>query len=582
MSLSNLRVASKLGLAFGLMLAMSVALGVFAVERMRSIYSAGDVVASKWLPSVAALSEIRDNVNGLRRSQSRLLLAQDEVQRDDARAQFRVATTKLSSALSRYETLIRSDQERDKYNSVKARLAIFIDSNARIQALVQEGEGARNEAIAVLNGDSRRTLLATYEAISELISYSAAKSATDVAGAHARLVEAQIMITLALALALVIGAGLAVALVRSINKPLREVLAENARIARGDLTGRVDGGGRRDELGSLLDSTAAMRRSLRDTVKEVGAGVTTIATASSQIAAGATDLSGRTEEQASNLQQAAASLEQLSSTVGHNAESANQGNQFAASARDVATRGGEIVTQVVSAMDEIATSSRQVSAITATIDSIAFQTNILALNAAVEAARAGEQGRGFAVVADEVRNLAQRSAQAAREIKSLIAASMQRIASGTSLASEAGATMQEIQTHVRRVNDLMNEISAASTEQASGLGQVNQAVAALDAMTQQNASMVEESAASAASLQEQTGRLRTLLDTFKLGGAPAANRPQAAPDASAIAPHPATSERHAPANDRRHPVSHANASVTAHPAARAHAAKPDDDDWQTF
>ncbi|MCL4745365.1 MAG: MCP four helix bundle domain-containing protein [Burkholderiaceae bacterium] len=608
MSLSNLRVATKLGLSFGLMLAISMALGVFAVERMRSIYSAGDVVASKWLPGVTALSEIRDNVNALRHAQGSLLLAQDEPQRDAARTQFRKASADLKADMARYEAFVRSNDEREKYDRFTARLAVFVDGDARIQALALEGEGSRHEAITVFNGDSRRALNATYEAIDALIEHNAAGSAADVAGAHATMVAAQTTIAAALAIALFVGSALGVALVRSINRPLRQVLEENARIATGDLCAVVDGDGRRDELGSLLDSTAAMRQSLRRTVHEVNTGVATIATASAQIAAGATDLSGRTEEQASNLQQAAASLEQLSSTVGHNAESANQANQFAASAHDVATRGGDIVTQVVGAMEEIATSSRQVSAITATIDSIAFQTNILALNAAVEAARAGEQGRGFAVVADEVRNLAQRSAQAAREIKSLVAASMQRIASGTSLASEAGATMQEIQTHVRRVNDLMNEISAASTEQASGLVQINQAVASLDAMTQQNAAMVEESAASAGSLQDQASRLRTLLASFKLDDASAAQYREAPPPAPGAAPVPGAG--HDPANDPPHPGggSHAHASPAAQATrssadfgshfsahsptnpsassgqrpARTRAATPGEEDWQTF
>ncbi len=516
MTLPNLRVANKLRLAFGLGLAMTVVLSTFAVDRMRSIYAAGDLIASNWLPSVTALADVRNALDATRQAQSQLLLASSRAQRDAERSRFLDASRALENAQLRYAKLIHSDEERAKYRRFETLAAAYFGGSVKINALVMESDYATAEAVRLYFQDNREAFRAVSDAIAELIAFNAATSAADVARARRQLEQAQAMIAGALVLTLVAGALFARTITRSINASLSLAVEENARIAEGDLTGSVDGYGRHDEFGRLLDSAAAMRGSLRRVAKEVSHGVSTIATASSQIAAGAADLRLRSAEQASRLQQAAASLGQLSGTVGHNAQSAHEGHRFAASAREVATRGGEIVSRVVYAMDEIAARSHRVSEITATIDTIAFQTNILALNAAVEAARAGEQGRGFATVAHEVRQLAQRSARAAREIKALVGASIEGIAVGSTLASEAGTTMGEIETHVHRVNELMNEISAASTEQATGLVQVNEAVASIDATTRKNAVMVEASAASAASLEEQATRLRTLLESFRL------------------------------------------------------------------
>jgi methyl-accepting chemotaxis protein len=271
--------------------------------------------------------------------------------------------------------------------------------------------------------------------------------------------------------------------------------------------------------GSVLAALGAMVASLRHTVSQVRASTDSISTASSEIATGNTDLSARTEQTASNLQQTASSMEQLTGTVKQTADSATTANQLAASAAQVAQRGGSVVTAVVTTMDDIQASSKKIADIIGTIDSIAFQTNILALNAAVEAARAGEQGRGFAVVASEVRSLAQRSAEAAREIKSLIGASVEKVETGSKLVADAGSTMNEIVASVQRVTDIIGEISAAATEQSQGIGQVNVAVTQLDQMTQQNAALVEESAAAAESLKDQAGKLAGVVSTFRLQAA---------------------------------------------------------------
>jgi len=308
---------------------------------------------------------------------------------------------------------------------------------------------------------------------------------------------------------------------RRLMADLGRVMNLSERVTAGDLTATADTG-RRDEVGDLVRSLGAMVVRLRESMQTVQQASASVAAASHEIAAGNIDLSQRTEQTSSNLQQAASSIEQLTGTVTQSADSARQANQLADSAAAVARRGGEVVSQVVSTMDEINQSSRKIADIIGTIDGIAFQTNILALNAAVEAARAGEQGRGFAVVAGEVRSLAQRSAEAAKEIKSLIGASVDRVEAGARLVQDAGTTMNEIVASVQRVNDIIAEISAAASEQSGGIGLVNRSVSQLDQMTQQNAALVEESAAAAESLKSQSERLASVVNRFVLGQAGAA------------------------------------------------------------
>ncbi|MCZ8394064.1 methyl-accepting chemotaxis protein [Achromobacter xylosoxidans] len=302
---------------------------------------------------------------------------------------------------------------------------------------------------------------------------------------------------------------------RRVLQPLKDAGHHFDRIAGGDLTARVEVRNT-NEIGQLFAALKRMQESLTRTVSSVRRGVDEINTGSHEIAAGNTDLSSRTEQQAASLEETAASMEELASTVKQNADNARQANQLAASASDVAERGGSAVAEVVNTMQGISASSRKISEIVSVIDGIAFQTNILALNAAVEAARAGEQGKGFAVVAGEVRSLAQRSAQAAKEIKGLIEDSVSKVGAGSQQVERAGATMQEIVASVKRVTDIMGEISAASEEQSSGIDQVNRAVSQMDEVTQQNAALVEEAAAAAGSLQEQAQRLAEAVAVFKI------------------------------------------------------------------
>lgn len=298
-------------------------------------------------------------------------------------------------------------------------------------------------------------------------------------------------------------------------EPLRDAVAKINYIADADLSHDLDDMGN-NEIGQLFSAMKRMRHSLSDIVAEVRSGSDSIHTGAREIAAGNADLSARTEQQASSLEETATSMEQLTATVKQNAENAQQASAMANEASSTASRGGEVVNQVIGTMRDISDSSKKITEITGLIDSIAFQTNILALNASVEAARAGEQGRGFAVVAGEVRNLAGRSSEAAKEIKQLIENSVRQVQTGSTLVGEAGETMKEVVTAVRRVTDIMDEISSASREQSGGIEQVSQAVGQMDEVTQQNASLVQEAATAAASLEEQASRLEEIVSIFRL------------------------------------------------------------------
>ncbi|MEG0716978.1 MAG: methyl-accepting chemotaxis protein [Comamonas sp.] len=397
-------------------------------------------------------------------------------------------------------------------------------------------------------------------------------------------------------LLVMMGLGLAGMIVRSITRPLDRAVDLADTIAAGDLTVDVHDD-RKDELGHLLRSLSAMTHKLRTVVGEVRSGVESVSAAASQIATGNHDLSARTEQTAANLEETAASLEELTSTVTQSADTSRQANQLAGTAVQAAERGGAVVQQVVQSMAQINSSSRKISDIIGVIDGIAFQTNILALNAAVEAARAGEQGRGFAVVAGEVRSLAGRSAEAAKEIKTLITASVLNVDAGSAQVTQAGESMQEIVSSVRRVTDLIGELSAASGEQHDGFAQVNQAVSNLDQMTQQNAALVEESSAAAMAMNEQAQRLAEVVAVFNVGTtafkAAAVKAPVVAHAYAAAKPAPAQQPSASPASLGRakgqavqaeKPAAAAKLMVPAKPAAAAPkaVAQGAEDDWESF
>jgi methyl-accepting chemotaxis protein len=447
---------------------------------------------------------------------------------------------------------------------------------------------------------SYKAMTARTESSARLLETAASQAGTAARSAGER------SLWLLMSLALAVGL-LAVAASWWVQRRIVRDLRAAADVAREVAEGRLQapaaaqaGSSRQDELGELLRALGAMTQRLHGSIDAVRQAADSIRLSSAEIASGNQDLSQRTEHAAGNLQQTASSVQQLVGTVRQSADSAAQANQLAASAAEVAQRGGSVVTQVVSTMDEIESASRKIADIIGVIDGIAFQTNILALNAAVEAARAGEQGRGFAVVAGEVRSLAQRSADAAREIKALIGSSVDKVEAGSRLVKDAGATMDEIVASVQRVSDIIGEINAAAAEQSSSLGQVNGAIGQLDQMTQQNAALVEESAAAAESLKQQAARLADVVSTFRLGdgAAPvagpltrpapiAAEKPPPAPALPSPAPAAQINTPGYSGAERRGPE---RAQNVVRPAFQPQAAKAEpamaksgtDDDWETF
>ncbi len=424
-------------------------------------------------------------------------------------------TQAITTVQNKVKELVVSDEGKAQLERIGAARSQALEVIRQAAALRGQGDGA---AATALVNDKLQPLVTAY--VGELDSFIQLQERRRDEAAQRTQEQRQraLWVSLAVCAVVVLGAlALSAWLVRSLTEPLQRAVGLADAIEGGDLTQDVHDE-RGDELGHLLRALSAMGAKLRAVVGEVRTGVESVSAAAGQIATGNHDLSARTEQTAANLEETAASMEELTATVTQSADTARQANQLAAQAAQAAQHGGEVVGQVVASMEHITESSRKIGDIIGLIDSIAFQTNILALNAAVEAARAGEQGRGFAVVAAEVRSLAQRSAQAANEIKSLINTSVQTVDVGARQVESAGKAMQETVDSAQRVGDIIGEITAASSEQSLGISQVNQAVGDIDRMTQQNAALVEESAAAAESLREQAARLAQLVSQFKLAG----------------------------------------------------------------
>jgi methyl-accepting chemotaxis protein len=509
-------VGQQLGAAFAIVLVLTAVLGVDALWALSRVDAQARELSAKWLTGVGHLTQSRVALAEMRDMEVKHSRTDDRSYHSEYEEKITAASKKIQDNMSAYKTLGAEEEEGKLLVNFDKGWADYQKFSQQVLALGRDKKQA--DAADISDGAAAMALDETLGALSALSDFSFAGGRAAAERASATYHESQVLAMCLLAASLVLGVGLAVVITRNLVGQLGGEPATAVQLARavaaGDLSSTVVV--RAGDTQSLMASLSAMQKSLATAVSQVRMGSESVATASSQIAEGNQDLSGRTEHQASALQQTAATMDELGSTVRNNAENARQANDLAQTAAGVASKGGSMVGQVVETMKGINESSRRISDIIGTIDGIAFQTNILALNAAVEAARAGEQGRGFAVVASEVRSLAQRSAQAAKEIKTLISASVERVEQGTSQVDQAGHTMQEIVAAVQRVSAIVGEISSASVEQSSGVSQVSQAVTQMDQATQQNAALVEESAAAAESLKVQAQQLVQAVAVFRL------------------------------------------------------------------
>ncbi len=517
--LLNLKIGQKLGLGFGLLLALLAVLAGASALQMSRLADDSDYFAINLVPSYEVQNTIALGLNSLRRYEFRHVMVSDAEGKRQTEANIDKTRKLMATAFDRYEKeLVSDDEDLRDLKAARSLVGAYEAQMDLVREVSHQGiDNSEQKAVAdvMILGPSFQAFGAAEAAVRTWWDYNVKLARQQTVDSRSTYNTAKItMLTLVL-VAFGLGIGAAVAITRSIVLPLQQAVHIATTVAQGDLSSHIEVKGR-DETAQLLGALVQMNDRLADIVGQVRAGSDSIATGSSQIATGNADLSQRTEEQASNLQQTAASMEQLASTVNLNADTAKHANQLAAGASAAATKGGLVVAEVVNTMQEIASSSKKIADIIGVIDGIAFQTNILALNAAVEAARAGEQGRGFAVVASEVRSLASRSADAAKEIKTLINASVERVEVGARQVNEAGLSVGEIVSQVKRVSDLINEISSATSEQTSGIAQVGNAVNQLDQVTQQNAALVEESAAAAESLRHQASRLTEVVAVFKL------------------------------------------------------------------
>ena len=586
------------------MLLLTLVLGGIALVQMSRIHANAQEMSSNLLPSVVQTGELRVLLNRMRRSEAGIVTARSTAEVAAFAQQVAARHKDVEAAEAIYEPLLSTDEERKIYLAYKQSKADYAQQHASLMEIAKGVDYSTAETLErtgdalglMFAGQSEASFVAVVETLGGLQKLNAQAALQADSDAQSIFQGARISVLVTMAAAVGLAVFLAVAITRAVTRPAAQAASAALAIAQGELGVPITAHGK-DEMGLILQALEEMRSNLSRVVTGVRTSAESVASASAQIASGNNDLSARTEQQASALEETAASMEELGSTVRQNADNARTANQLAVNASTVAAQGGEVVAEVVETMKGINASSNKIADIISVIDGIAFQTNILALNAAVEAARAGEQGRGFAVVAGEVRSLAQRSAEAAKEIKSLITASVERVEQGSALVDKAGATMTEVVTAIRRVTDIMGEISAASSEQSAGVGQVGEAVTQMDQATQQNAALVEEMAAAAASLNTQAGELVQAVAVFKLaqdsaysagtrlgataGAAPTTSRPVLSAAKAASALRPAATKVSKPAASLAAPAGKAPASTPA--AAPAASGKGGaDDEWESF
>ncbi|CUJ61301.1 methyl-accepting chemotaxis protein [Achromobacter xylosoxidans] len=513
---TGLRIRARLSGAFLIVAMIGGAIGAVGVWGLASINDMNTRLYEVELRGLSDMKEANIHFIYAGRARNSYLAASSERERQAARAQFDNAVRNMDKLRDRAQAYYQTDEGRqmlDRFKEMeetwKRDADAFFTAAAALPPVQKDPRAAEIERHVIASSEQLDRVMSKLALQKEA---STAQSVREGSDLYERMRDVMILLSVA---GVVLGILLGAVMTRGIVRPLGQAVSAARRVAAGDLTGDIQVA-TRDETGDLMAALKAMNASLTGIVREVRGGSEGIAAASSQIAQGNADLSQRTEEQAASLEQTAASMEELTGTVRQNAANAGQAEQLVSQASAVAARGGEVVDGVVQTMGAISDSSRRIADITNVIDGIAFQTNILALNAAVEAARAGEQGRGFAVVAGEVRTLAQRSALAAKEINALINESVSRVEDGSRQADEAGRTMRDVVQSVRRAATLVREIASASAEQSTGIDQVNVAIAQMDGVTQQNAALVEQAAAAAASMREQAGHLAQQVRRFKV------------------------------------------------------------------
>ncbi|MBA4216196.1 MAG: methyl-accepting chemotaxis protein [Methylibium sp.] len=610
-AIKNLRVGTRLALGFGMLLALLIAMAVIGGLQTRTINNYARFYPENILPSLRVLYQLDQALSDSRRYESQLSLA-DDAGRKDLLARLDKARNAANEQLRAYEPLIADAQDRALWTKAKEQTAAYFALQDKVLAASQAAAADPSklpEVAAIIFGEGRTAFSAMRETTAKWWDYND-KLAADTTAAASRSYDRVILVFVLVGIAaLALGLLAAWTTTRSITLPVHKAGAAVRAVAGGDLTQRLTADSR-DELGQLLLELDDMTQNLSRMVSSVRQGCDELNVAAAEIAQGNADLSARTENQASSLEETAASVEQMASQIKANADNARQADQLAHHASEVASAGGTAVGDVVATMEAISASSSKISDIIGTIDGIAFQTNILALNAAVEAARAGEQGRGFAVVAGEVRLLAQRSAEAAKEIKSLIGDSVGKVESGSAQVLSARETIVQMVNEVRKVTDLVGEITVSSREQSEGVTQINVAVSQLDQATQQNAALVEQTAAAAESMRQQTAKLSEAVAVFRvdggLGASPRAASPKPAAHRSAApagahrpagSPKPAVQRPAALQQPPRRPVAAKPAQqveaaplppASAPPAAQmpapklAAAASGAEGDWETF
>jgi len=515
--INNMRVGSRLGAAFGLIILLLIIVSATAVIKISSINSSIEQIVNDRYVKVRLAFDVRDGVNDQIKFLRGIVIDTKNPEQNKKRyLQLDDTIKQTNLAMDKIAAIQSTPTGKQKIKALQDASDVFEAGKEELIRLAQAGdvEGATEYVLRKLTTSQNAYLgLATAFADSQDAQLQA-EGKKAVADGQTAIELTLVFSLIAVLLAMIMGYFLT----RSIIRPLGTAVQVAESVAAGDLTTEIRVTSS-DETGQLMQGLKNMNENLLRIVTEVRSGTQAISSASSQIAAGNLDLSSRTEEQASSLEETASAMEQITATVKQNADNARQANQLAAQASRVAVEGGEVVGQVVSTMEGINVSSRKIVDIISVIDGIAFQTNILALNAAVEAARAGEQGRGFAVVASEVRNLAQRSASAAKEIKVLIDDSVSKVDNGTQLVAKAGATMAEVVSSVKNVTDIVGEISIASHEQSTGIEEINKAITQMDEVTQQNAALVQEASSAAYSLNEQAERLAESISIFKVSTA---------------------------------------------------------------